>query len=158
MTLTLDQPSGYALVSFLPETALPESLSQSLPDEMAQDDLVIRKLGVKAWGRLDYFRRFYSQAWGDRGTGGPLSPRAVQGLRRFLEACGDCLSSLQRKPSLFLTDDGLLELCWEDLSGKAIQLVFRPTEVEYFIEQRHVEGCAAYQPDSLRKLAAILSI
>ena len=71
MTVTLD-PSltwAYGLAPSFGQTALPEPLSQSLPDEMALDDLVIEKLGAKAWGRLQYFRRFFSQAWGDRGKG-----------------------------------------------------------------------------------------
>lgn len=158
MTLLLDDPSALSsvLMPFAGDAMLPESCHQSLPEQAAQDDLVIGKLGARAWGRLEYFRRFYAQAWGERGRGKPISPRAVQGLGRFLEAAGDSLSSVQPRPSLFLTDEGLLELCWEDSSGKAVQLVFGPRAVEYFIERHHQEGQAPYQPACLRDLAARL--
>jgi hypothetical protein len=44
------------------------------------------------------------------------------------------------KPSVFLTDQGCIELCWEDASGKAAQIEFRSAEIEFYIESQNSEG------------------
>ncbi|OGV81069.1 MAG: hypothetical protein A3K19_17395 [Lentisphaerae bacterium RIFOXYB12_FULL_65_16] len=159
MTLTCEQTLtwGFDIDLFPGDTALTEPAPQPLPEIGVRDDLVLGRLGAKVWGRIEYFRRFYSQTWGDRGQGKPMSPRSVQGLCRFLEVAGDCFSDLVRNPSLFLTDEGFLELVWEDQDGKSVQLVFKPTALEYYLERQQVEDRTAYQPESLRKLAACLA-
>jgi hypothetical protein len=61
------------------------------------------------------------------------------------------------KPSVFLTDDGCIELCWEDASGKGVQLEFRPTEIEFYIESQNSEGTVPHSAvtELARRLAGI---
>ena len=75
-------------------------------------------------------------------------------IRRFLESAvftGDA------KPSVFLTDQGCIELCWEDESGKAVQLEFRPGEIEFYVESQNSEGTVPNSAvtDLARRLARI---
>ena len=105
------------------------------PGEAQRDEMLLRKLGVRGWGRLHYFRQIFSGPWGS-GEGRPLSPRAVEAFFTFL-AAADLPEDSQ--PSLFLTDDGHLELCWEDCEGKAVQLEFGPRETEIYLESRGLE-------------------
>jgi hypothetical protein len=58
-------------------------------------------------------------------------------------------------PSIFLTDDGELELAWSDTSGKAIQLVFGPNGVEVFHEAARREEVVA--PNQYARLATEFS-
>jgi hypothetical protein len=106
--------------------------------------LLLSKLGSKGWGRLTIFRRYFSARWGD-GSGRPLSPRALETFCRFLESATFPQGS---KPSLFLTDAGCIELCWEDSSGKAVQVEFRSAEIEFYLEKQDLEGSV---PDSEAK-------
>lgn len=39
-------------------------------------------------------------------------------------------------PSVFLSDDGELQLAWNDTDGKAVQLLFGPNSIEVFHEAR----------------------
>jgi hypothetical protein len=43
---------------------------------------------------------------------------------------------------LFLTDTGTLELCWEDVFGKSIQVEFTAAGIEFYLEAKKVEGVA----------------
>ena len=97
--------------------------------------LLLSKLGPKGWGRLHHFRHYYSAGWGD-GSGRPLSPRALEAFYRFLESARFPEDSM---PSVFLTDDGCIEVCWEDPEGKAVQVEFRPTEIELYLEAKQLE-------------------
>lgn len=117
------------------------SIQYSAPDEAEREELLLRKLGARGWGRLHHFRRYYSQGWGDDGKGGPLSPRALEAFQRFLEAHPGWD---KRFPSLFLTDQGHLELCWEDAAGKAVQVEFTPTGAEYYLEATEEEGAVPH--------------
>jgi hypothetical protein len=36
------------------------------------------------------------------------------------------------RPSIFLTDDGGLELAWEDSAGKEVQAAFLPSRIEIY--------------------------
>ena len=102
----------------------------------APEELLLSKLGAKDWRRLHHFRHYYSTGWGD-GSGRPLSPRALETLYRFLESATFPQGA---KPSLFLTDAGCIELCWEDSSGKAVQVEFRSAEIEFYLEKQDLEG------------------
>jgi len=64
-------------------------------------------------------------------------PRALETFYRFL-GVGNISPGV--KPSLFLTDAGCIELCWEDSSGKAVQVEFRPAEIEFYLEKQDLEG------------------
>src|SRR5436190_9943071 len=114
----------------LPQPQLRQSpyrLSENLRDELGMlgsypgilcdgdhDDLLFSKLGHTGWGRLHHFHRYYSAGWGD-GSGKPLSPRAMETLSRFLETAE---FPHNVRPSVFLTREGFIELCWEDAAGK----------------------------------------
>jgi hypothetical protein len=97
---------------------------------------LLSKLGPRGWGRLHHFRHYYSAGWGD-GSGRPLSPRSLETFYRFLESATFPDNS---KPSLFLTDAGCIELCWEDSARKAVQVEFKPTEIEFYVEAQELEG------------------
>ena len=97
--------------------------------------LLLSKLGTKGWGRLHHFRNYYSAGWGD-GTGKPLSPRALEAFYRFLEAAEFPQGSV---PSVFLTDDGSIELCWENQDGTDVQVEFRPSDIEFYVQAQEVE-------------------
>jgi hypothetical protein len=143
--------TSYTLTSDLEGDFQSNSLLPIASNEVDREELLIRKLGAKGWGRLHHFRNYYSTGWGD-GHGRPLSPRSLEAFYRFLEAAH--FSDAQR-PSLFLTDEGHLELCWEDLNGKAVQVEFTPSGAEYFVEATGAEGDVA--PADLAALAGKLA-
>jgi hypothetical protein len=105
------------------------------PGQAYREELLLGKLGVRGWGRLHYFRQVFSGAWGE-GKEKPLSPRAMEA---FFEALEKISFPQGSKPSIFLTDDGNLELAWRDELGNPVQLEFGPQETEIFIESRGVE-------------------
>ena len=70
--------TGYALVEELRE---PVSLAvrAATPSEADREEVVLKKLGARGWGRLHHFRFFYGPGWDER-SGRPLSPRALEGF------------------------------------------------------------------------------
>jgi hypothetical protein len=105
-----------------------------------RDSVMIKKLGSHSWDRLSTFRYDYFAGWGE-GSGKPLSPRAVEALYRFVETA---TFSRANKPSLFLTNEGTLELCWEDQAGRAIDTEFTPAGVRYTVDARGLQGFASF--------------
>src|SRR6059036_1017365 len=101
---------AYELDEALREEVVSLAVRSAEPSEADREELVLNKLGTRAWGRLHHFRYFYRQGWGE-GSGKPLSPRALEGFHRFVERAQFPEGST---PSLFFTDAGHLELCWED--------------------------------------------
>lgn len=122
------------LYSGTEESSVPLYLT-SQPGESERDELLLSKLGVRGWGRLHYFRSAFRGSWGD-GRERPLSPRAVEVFSSFLERAQLPPSS---QLSLFLTDDGNLELAWRDDVGRPVQVEFGPDESEVYIESGGVE-------------------
>lgn len=112
-----------------------DRIRMSEPGESEHDELLLDKLGEKGWGRLHYFRNEFSSVWGD-GEGRPLSPKSQETFFTFLKFAN---VSKEENPSLFLTDEGHLEICWEDESGKSIQFEFGPYESELYIESSETE-------------------
>jgi hypothetical protein len=137
MTTTLPQPRQfvYRLSDNLRDETPVSGVRRAAPSEGEREELLLSKLGAKGWGRLHHFRNYYSAGWGD-GTGKPLSPRALETFYRFLEAAQFPQGSV---PSVFLTDDGSIELCWEDQGGKALQLEFRSSDIELYLEADDLE-------------------
>jgi hypothetical protein len=154
MTMTLPQPRQfvYQLSDNLREETPAHGVRRAEPSEGERDELLLSKLGAKGWGRLHHFRHYYSAGWGG-GSGRPLSPRALETFYRFLESATFPSGSA---PSVFLTDEGCIEVCWEDFEGKAVQVEFKPAEIEFFIEARQLEGSApaSEAKDLARRLAA----
>ena len=58
-------------------------------------------------------------------------------------------------PSLFLTDRGGIELCWEDRNGKALQVEFTGTGAEFYKAATDEEGVVTFE--GLAKLSERLS-
>ena len=153
MTTLLPPPreSVYQLSENLRDEAVLLEVRPAPPSEAEREELLFSKLGPKGWVRLHHFRHYYSAGWGD-GAGKPLSPRALEMFYRFLEFAnftGDT------KPSVFLTDQGCIELCWEDASGKEVQIEFRPNEIEFYIESENSEGTVP--SSAVRELARRLA-
>lgn len=115
--------------------AYSDRVRTSEPGESNHDDLLLEKLGEKGWGRLHYFRNEFSGPWGD-GEGRPFSPKSQEAFFNFLRIVGNLKAE---NPSLFLTDDGHLEICWEDASGNSIQFEFGPRETEVYLESSETE-------------------
>ena len=124
------QYCSYDLAPELREGGRPRWVHENTPNDSDREELIITHLGATAWGRLHHFRNYYSHGWGE-GRGKPLSPRALEAFYRFVDVAR---FPVDRRPSLFLTDDGTLELCWEDAGGKSIQIEFMQNGVEYFRE------------------------
>ena len=109
--------------------------------EGRREDLLLQKLGPRGWGRLHHFRNYYSQGWGERGQGRPLSPRSLDAFFRILEV----MPQPQRDtPKLFLTDSGHLELCWTDETGAAVQLEFTPSQTEFYLASSETESAVPH--------------
>ncbi|MBE7537682.1 MAG: hypothetical protein HS122_04660 [Opitutaceae bacterium] len=117
------------------------------------EDVAISRLGNHGWGRLLHFRQYYRRGWGNHRTQ-PLSPRAFEATIQFLS--DGMPPSNDKKPSVFLTDRGGLELCWETSSGKAVQVEFTRDRVEYFNEATGAEG--ELPLSDFKQLKQILSI
>jgi len=118
---------------------------------MDHRDLLLRKLGPKGWGRVYQFRNYYESGWGEKGR--VLSPKALDAFLRFLEEA--TFPADKTSPSVFLTDRGGIELCWEDPSGKSVQVEFTGTGAEFYKAATDEEGAVAL--DALTQLPRLLS-
>jgi len=105
------------------------------PGESSSETLLLTKLGRNGLRRWQYLRETFSGGWGERGQK-PLSPKS-QAI--FLTTLKTIQFLPGAKPSLFLTDDGHLELAWRDADGKAIQIEFGPAESEIYHESSGYE-------------------
>jgi hypothetical protein len=137
MTTTIPQPRQlfYELSDNLRTDTPVPGVRTPPPSEAEREELLMSKLGARGWGRVYHFRHYYSAGWGD-GSGKPLSPRALESFYRFLQNAQFPQGSV---PSVFLTDEGTIELCWEDKRGKAVQVEFRPSDIELYVEADEVE-------------------
>ena len=88
---------------------------------------------TSGWGRKT---SSYSSTDWDNLT--PLSPRALAAFFSFLEHAE--FPAGRKLPSLFFTDDGHLELCWEAGTGDAVQVEFEAWESEVYDEGSGREG------------------
>lgn len=121
-------PSVYELADGLRASPDVEGVLRTEPGESDREELLLRKLGARGWGRFYHFRYFYGPGWGE-GHGQPLSPRATEAFFRFIDAV-EFPESV--RPSLFLTDEGGLELAWENVLGEAVQAAFLPWHIEVY--------------------------
>jgi len=151
-TLSLPTKSpAYTLVEGLREPAAASAVRRGAPDEWAREELLLRKLGSKGWGRVYQFRNYYESGWGEKGR--VLSPRALDAFFRFLEDA--TFPNATTVPSVFLTDRGGIELCWEDRNGKSVQVEFTGTGAEFYNAATDEEGVVAL--DGLTHLSQRLS-
>ena len=142
-------PTTYRLVDELREPAAVDAVRRTAPDERAREDLLLSKLGPKGWGRVYHFRNYYASGWGENGR--VLSPKALDAFFRFVEDTRFPTDS----PSVFLTDRGGIELCWEDCNGKSVQIEFTQTGAEFYQAATEEEGAVTF--DGLAQLSRRLS-
>lgn len=154
MTTLVAMPpnSTYCLTEDLQEPVQSESVRHPAPGEVEFEDLLLQKLGARGWGRIHHFRSYYGPGWGAK-MGKPLSPRAVEAFRRFLQ---EVAFPLGKQPSVFLTDRGGLELCWEDANQKSVQMEFLSQGIEFYREATDEEGFFGFDriPSLAQRLAA----
>lgn len=144
-----EQKGSWRIPCVSTSNRLPEVVAWTDPGDSAREAVLLSKLGPRGWGRIHEFMHHYGPGWGNGNR--PLSPRALAALCGFLAGFSFPVGIT---PSVFLTDDGHLELCWEDSVGAAIQLEFGPERVEYYVESRGLEG--AIRLADIGRLAGIL--
>jgi hypothetical protein len=150
--LTLpNQPAAYVLVEGLQESASVSTARWGMPDDYAREELLLRKLGPKGWGRVYQFQKYYASGWGEKGR--ILSPKALDAFFRFMEEAS--FSADGNSPSVFLTDSGGIELVWEDRNGKSVQVEFTGTGAEFYEAATESEGRVTV--DGLTQLSRRLS-
>ena len=151
-TLSLpNQKPAYVLVEGLKESASVLTVRRTAPDGWAREELLLRKLGAKGWGRVYQFQNYYMSGWGEKGR--VLSPRALDAFFRFMEAAS--FPTDKSSPSVFLTDRGGVELVWEDRNGKSVQVEFTATGAEFYRAATEEEGQVTI--DGLAELSRRLS-
>ncbi len=152
MTLTLpNQSPAYTLAEGLRESVSVSTIRRAAPDEWAREELLLRKLGAKGWGRVYHFRDYYASGWGENGL--VLSPKALDAFFRFVEEAN--FPAGKSCPSVFLTDRGGIELVWEDRNGKSVQVEFTGTGAEFFEAATDEEGVVPF--DGLAQLSRRLA-
>jgi len=132
--------SAYRLTEDLREPMALATVHRVAMDDLSVEQSLLAKLGARGWGRIHYFRNHYNQPWGER-RGDPLSPRALDGLTRFVTAA---TFPAGNQPSIFLTDHGSLELVWEDARGTARQAEFKADGIEYFVAATGEEATVGF--------------
>jgi hypothetical protein len=140
------------MVNDLCEPAALANIHRTAPDERAREELLLGKLGPRGWGRVHHFRNYYTPGWGDH-AGQVLSPRALSAFFHFVDAFSFPSGVI---PSVFLTDPGGIELCWEDENRKSVQVEFTRTGAEYYREATGEEGVFAH--GALKDLLLRLSL
>ena len=104
-----------------------------------REELLLRKLGRRAGAGCANSETTTSPA-GAKG-GRVMSPRALDAFLRFLEEA--TFPAAKNTPSVFLTDRGGIELCWEDPNGKSVQVEFTGTGAEFYDAATDEEGTVA---------------
>ena len=75
--IPVDHFSPYRVSDDLREDRIGRAVFQPAPGEADREELLLKKLGPRGWGRLRHFRYYYDPGWGD-GKGRPLSARALE--------------------------------------------------------------------------------
>jgi hypothetical protein len=95
--------------------------------------LVLRQKGME---RLHSFVTEYQEGWGD-GCGKPLRRETLDALFLFMAHAPINIGS---NPSIFFTEDGSLELAWDDLKGNDVRVEFTEIGVFYHFAKTGKEG------------------
>lgn len=121
----------------------------SIEFQVAASDLF--KSSAKLLGSNSYerFKRFleYSDGWGG-GLGKKVSTQSVAALQNFLSDG----QTLWAEPSIFLKQDGNLQLAWEDADGNVIELDFLPSGITFFHEKSGQESIYRLDKQSISSL------
>lgn len=145
-------PPAYTVQDSMRELAPIASIFRAMPDEGHREEVLLKKLGPKGWGRVHHFRCYYEGGWGSGNRS--LSPKALDAFHRFLDLVA--LPTTGNSPSVFLTDRGGLELCWEDSDGKSIQVEFCQDGIECFRASSDDESFVGF--DKIERIARELSV
>lgn len=97
--------------------------------------------------------RQYRDGW-DVGRGRRLAPGSVAALERFLDA----EPRFPTQPSLFMTQRGMLELAWENLAGRRVEVEFLPDRYLCFVEGESGDDEREFAPRRLSSLIAHLDL
>jgi hypothetical protein len=138
--ISLPRSSTYTLVNDLSESAALANVHRAAPDEWVREELLLAKLGPRGWGRVHHFRNYYTSGWGES-AGQVLSPKALGAFFQFVDAFTFPSGVV---PSVFLTDRGGIELCWEDEGRKSVQVEFTRTGAEFYREATGEEGMVTH--------------
>lgn len=132
---------AYRLTHDLAEPSFRSTVRRVSLDQTDEESVLLEKLGTRGWGRIHYFRSHFDAGWGENGTGKAVSPKAYEAFSRFVQAATFPEGTV---PSVFLTDEGGIELCWEDKGAKPIQIEFQRNGAEYFVGATQSEGFVGY--------------
>ena len=149
---TLALTPCYRLVEGLLVSVASEAIQPAAPEEADREELLFAKLGGRGWRRVRDFRYHYDQGWGEASRPA-LSPKALDAFFRFL---GKVTFPPRVVPSVFLTDEGGLELAWEDSAGHPVQVEFHSQGVGYYQAASNDEGEVHFR--ELGNLARRLSV
>jgi len=97
-------------------------------NEQPQETSILNKLGPKGWERIQRFKNLHGI--GGANSSRPLSPKGLSALYRFVASMN--FPQNAKPPSVFLTDLGGIELCWETAEGAPIQVEFTGVGVEVY--------------------------
>jgi hypothetical protein len=119
------------------QTAAPFMLF-SLPESVVENPywIGLTVLGHKGMQRLYSFAAEYQDGWGD-GSGKALNPEAYKALFIFMRYAPINVSS---RPSIFMSEDGGLELAWDDANNNDVRVEFGPSRVAYWFSGTGNEG------------------
>lgn len=117
--------------------------------QVAASDLLSSSANLLGSNSYERFKRFleYSDGWGG-GFGKKLSTQSVAALQNFLSDG----QSLCAEPSIFLRQDGNLQLAWEDAEGNAVELDFLPSGITFFHEKSDKESIYQLDTQSISSL------
>ena len=104
-------------------------------EDFKQTTAVMGKIGGRGLDRLESFKK-YPAGW-NFGKGDALSPSVLQ---LFYDLLTNESFQPHASPSIFLTDDGYLELCWEDKKEKKVQIEIKRRSICYYFESTEKEG------------------
>ena len=150
-TLTPTAPSPFSWRAGFYERAAVRQIHEAAPAERDWEELLLAKLGPRGWGRVHQFRTYYASGWSEDQRPA-ISPRALSAFFGFLKVFTFPSGVI---PSVFLTDGGGIELCWEDEERRALQVEFTRAGAEFYREATGQEGELAH--GDLRQLLARLS-
>lgn len=128
----------YHLEKPLEETPVYDSWSTLLTVD--DQDLISQKLGSRGYGRMLAFTQFYTTGWGEGNK--QVSPKGLSAFLRFLK---QVTFREGADPSVFLSNDGELQVAWNDQDGQAIQLLFGPKSIEVFHEAKRRDESVAVE-------------